>query len=119
RWGVSRGWGRWAGAGGGRGRRVESKGGRLTGAGRLQAHPSQPVARRGLLDRGDLAQVKGRERAATSRLLLLHDLLPPGWVWPTAPTHRPYFSRTRRPPWNLLAEFVNTTLSIVGRLGLG
>jgi hypothetical protein len=36
-----------------------------------------------------------------------------------APTHRPYFSRTRRPPWNPLAEFVNTTLSILGRLGLG
>src|SRR6516162_11311569 len=33
--------------------------------------------------------------------------------------HRPYFSRTRRPPWNLWAEFVNTTLSIVGRLHLG
>src|SRR5262249_45554629 len=36
-----------------------------------------------------------------------------------APTHRPYFSRTRRPPWNPLAEFVHTTLSMVGRLGLG
>src|SRR5262245_57215578 len=36
-----------------------------------------------------------------------------------APTHRPYFSRTRRPQRNLLAEFVHTTLSIVGRLGLG
>src|SRR5262249_17193780 len=40
-------------------------------------------------------------------------------VRPLAPTHRPYFSRTRRPPWNLWAEFVNTALSIVGRLGLG
>ena len=36
-----------------------------------------------------------------------------------APTHRPYFSRTRRPPWNPLAEFVNTSSSIVGRLGFG
>jgi hypothetical protein len=28
------------------------------------------------------------------------------------------FSWTRRPPWNPWAEFVNNTLSIVGRLGL-
>ena len=34
-------------------------------------------------------------------------------------THRPYFNRTHCPPQNLWAEFVNTTLSIVGRLGLG
>src|SRR6516164_5669647 len=29
------------------------------------------------------------------------------------------FQPDRRPPWILWAEFVNTTLSIVGRLGLG
>jgi hypothetical protein len=57
----------------GYGGRVEFGGGRRTVASRLQAHPPQPVARRGRLERDDLAQCcKGPERAAEFRFFLSH-----------------------------------------------
>jgi hypothetical protein len=53
------------------------RGGRRAVASRLQAHPAQPVARRARLEREDLEQVKGPERAAESRRLTTHDRPPP------------------------------------------
>ena len=51
----------------GKGGRVEFRGGCLTVARRLQAHPPQQVARRVRLERDDLAQCcKGPERATKS-----------------------------------------------------
>ena len=59
----------------GKGGRVEFRGGRRAVASRLQAHPPQPVARRGRLERDELAQdCQGPERASVFRLLMSHRL---------------------------------------------
>lgn len=56
-----------------KGGRVVFKGGPRAVASCLQAHPPQPVARRGRLERDDLAQCcKGPERAAEFRFFLSH-----------------------------------------------
>ena len=60
-----------------KGRQVEVKGGRRTAVSRLQADPPQLITRRGRLVREDLEPVQGPDQIAASRLLLLHDLLPP------------------------------------------
>ena len=60
----------------GQGGQVNFGGGRLTVASRLQAYPPEQVARRARLERDELAQLKGPERATKSWLLLSHDRPP-------------------------------------------
>jgi hypothetical protein len=71
----------------GQGWHVAFKGGLRTAARRLQADPSQSVARRGRLEREDLAPVQATDCVAAPRLVLSHHLLLLDGIRPMAPAH--------------------------------
>src|SRR5581483_3504603 len=102
----------------GDGGRVESRARDRTVASRLQPRPPQPVARRGRRAREKLEPVQGSDRVAGLRLFLSHHLHLPDESsrWHRLVVRSSAGSSARHgTPW---AEFVNTTLSILGRLGL-
>ena len=71
----------------GKGWHVAFKGGLRTAARRLQADPSQSVARRVRLEREDLAPVQWADYVAAPRLFLSHHLLLLDGIRPMPPDH--------------------------------